>query len=82
LTIRHTHRAACHLRDSRGAKGSSNFSADQAHFLCELRTYEGCGVEALFWVDGGLLTAKRFDTRAPAVQWATIERDNFEKGGE
>ncbi len=31
-------------------------------------TYEGFGVEAIFWMDGELLTARRFDTRALAVQ--------------
>jgi hypothetical protein len=55
---------------------------DHAHFRCELRTYEGFGVEAIFWKEGKLLIARRFDTRALAVQWATLEREHIEKGGE
>jgi len=40
------------------------------------------GVEAQFRMDGELLIARRFDTRALAVQWATVEREHIEKGGE
>ena len=54
--------------------------SDQAQFRCELQTYEGWGVEAIFWMDGELLTARRFDTRALAVQWATIEREHIAQG--
>jgi hypothetical protein len=31
-------------------------------------------------MDGELLTARRFDTQALAVQWATIEREHIAKG--
>ena len=54
--------------------------SDQTHFRCELRAYEGWGVEAVFWMNGQLLVARRFDTRALAVQWAVIERQAVEKG--
>ncbi len=54
--------------------------SDHAHFRCELRTYEGWGVEAQFWMNGELLIGRRFDTRALAVQWATVERPHLEKG--
>jgi hypothetical protein len=43
---------------------------------------EAFGVEAIFWMDGEFLTARRFDTRALAVQWATIEREHIAKGHE
>jgi hypothetical protein len=56
---------------------------DHAHFRCELRTDGGeWGVEARFFVRGDLFIARRFDTRAMAVQWATIEREHIEKGGD
>jgi hypothetical protein len=45
------------------------------------RPDEEGGVEAQFWMIGELL-GRRFDTRALAVQWATIEREHIEKGGE
>jgi hypothetical protein len=55
--------------------------SDRAHFRCALRTYNGWGVEAQFWMNGELLIARRFDTRALAVQWAVVERKAIEKGG-
>jgi hypothetical protein len=57
--------------------------SDHEHFRCELRTHGGeWGVEAQFFVRGDLFIARRFDTRALAVQWATIERKHIEKGGD
>jgi hypothetical protein len=57
--------------------------SDHAHFRCELR-YHGdvWGVEPQFCMNGELLIGRRFDTRALAVQWATIEREHIEKGNE
>jgi hypothetical protein len=44
------------------------------HFRCELRTHEGWGVEAQFWMNGVLLIGRRLDTRALAVQCAMVGR--------
>jgi hypothetical protein len=55
--------------------------SDHEHFRCELGTHGGeWGVEAQFFVRGDLFIARRFDTRALAVQWASIEREHIEKG--
>jgi hypothetical protein len=57
--------------------------SDHEHFRCELRTHGGeWGVEAQFWINDELLIGRRFDTRALAVQWATVEREYIEKGGD
>jgi glutaredoxin-related protein len=53
---------------------------DQAHFRCELRSHDGWGIEAQFWMNGELLIGRRFDTRALAVQWAMAERQALEQG--
>jgi hypothetical protein len=55
---------------------------NHAHIRCELRTHEGWGVEAQFWMNGESLISRRFDRRALGVRWATIEREQIEKGGE
>jgi hypothetical protein len=39
-------------------------------------------VEAQFWMNGELLIARRFDTRAVGVQWAIGEREHIAKGNE
>jgi len=54
----------------------------RAHYRCELRSVGEWGVEAQFFKNGDLLIAQRFDTKALAVQWAVVEREHFEKGGE
>jgi hypothetical protein len=56
--------------------------SDHAHFRCELRAHGEWGVEAQFWMNGELLIARRFDSRALAVQWAVVERQAIEKGDE
>ncbi len=56
--------------------------SDHAHFRCVLRVHGEWGVEAQFWMNGELLIAQRFNTRALAVQWAVVERQAIEKGEE
>jgi hypothetical protein len=52
---------------------------DHAQFRCELRYFGEWGVEAQFFKNGDLLIARRFDTKAQAVQWAEVEREHLEK---
>jgi len=47
----------------------------------ELRYHGEYGVGAQFFKQGNLLIARRFDTKAVAVQWAELEREHIEKGG-
>ena len=54
--------------------------ADHAHFRCELLYHGDWCVEARFMRQGSLLSSRRFDTRALAVQWAEFERVDLEKG--
>src|SRR5262249_42536381 len=69
-------------RASQPGEGLFEFvrESDCAHLRCELRIYEGWGIETLFWMNGELLVARRFETRALAVQWAEFERKHIEKG--
>jgi hypothetical protein len=55
--------------------------ADHHTFSCELRYHGEFGVEAQFLRDGDLLIGRRFDTKALAVQWANLERQDLEQGG-
>ncbi len=56
--------------------------SDHAQFRCELR-YHGdfWGVEAQFLMNGDLLIAQRFETKALAMHWATLEREHLQKDG-
>ena len=47
---------------------------DAHELACELRYHGEYGVEAQLLKDGDLLIARRFDTRALAIQWAEGER--------
>jgi hypothetical protein len=56
--------------------------SDRAQFRCELR-YRGdfWGVEAEVFKQGCLLIARRFETKALAMRWAELERQQIENGG-
>ncbi len=56
--------------------------SDHAYFHCELR-YHGdfWGVEAQSLINGDLLIARRFETKALAVQWASLEREHLLNSG-
>lgn len=57
-------------------------ASDGARISCVLRNHGKWGVEAQFLERGELFFSRRFDTRALAVQWAQLERQDMEKGGE
>jgi hypothetical protein len=48
---------------------------------CELRDHGRFGVEAQFLIDREFRYSRRFESRALAEQWATLERQELEKGG-
>lgn len=48
---------------------------------CELR-YSEYGVEAQMLEDGELIIGRRFDTRELAIQWAELEKEELQKGGD
>jgi hypothetical protein len=50
------------------------FQKGNRTIVCELRVHGEFGVEAVF-LDGPRFHSRMFQTRALAVQWATIERD-------
>ncbi len=57
-------------------------ASDRAQIRCDLRYHRDFwGVEAQFLLNGDVLIARRFDTRALAVQWAELEREAIEKSG-
>jgi hypothetical protein len=49
---------------------------------CELLGFGRLGWVAQFFYDGKFRYSRRFETRALAVQWAELERQAIEKGGE
>ena len=51
-------------------------------FSCELKYHGEFGVEAQIFEDGWLLVGRRFDMRQLAVNWAMLEKEDIEKGGE
>jgi hypothetical protein len=51
-------------------------------FTCELKYHGEFGVEAQIFEDGWLLVGRRFDTRALAANWAMLEKEDLEKGGD
>jgi hypothetical protein len=55
---------------------------DHVDSRCELRIHSEWCVEAQFFRQGDVLIGRRFDSRALAMQWAMVERQEIEKGGE
>ena len=51
-------------------------------FSCELKYHGDFGVEAQIFENGDLLVGYRHHTRALAVQWATLQKEDIEKGGD
>ena len=51
-------------------------------FSCELKYHGEVGVEAQIFENGDLIVGRRFDTRQLAVNWAMLEKDDLEKGGD
>ena len=51
-------------------------------FSCELKYHGEVGVEAQIFENGDLIVGRRFDTRQLAVNWALLEKEDFEKGSE
>jgi hypothetical protein len=48
---------------------------------CELRYQGEYGVEAQFFHDGTFFSGRRFETKAQALAWAELERNEMEKEG-
>lgn len=56
-------------------------ASDWAQIRCDLRYLRDFwGVEAQFLLNGDVLIARRFETRALAVQWAKLECEYLKKG--
>ena len=51
-------------------------------YACELKYHGEFGLEAQNFEAGWLLVGRRFDTRALAANWAMLEKEDFEKGGD
>ena len=52
---------------------------DAVMWSCELRTYNGLGVEAQILRDGELVIGRTWPTRPLAIAWAEQERKDLEK---
>ena len=51
-------------------------------FACELKDHCEFSVEAQIFENGDLLVRRRFDTRALAVNWAMLDKEDLQKGGD
>jgi hypothetical protein len=51
-------------------------------FSCELKYHGEFGVEAQIFEDAEIIVGRRFDTRQLAVNWAMLEKEDLEKGGD
>lgn len=56
------------------------FLRGHVRFACELRTHGTYGVEAQFFRNEELWTARTFPTRELAIHWAELERVAIEHG--
>ena len=57
-------------------------ASDGVRFRCELSLNNEHGVEAQLFINDHLVISQQFTNRALAIQWAKVERECFEKGGE
>ena len=56
-------------------------ASDGVRFRCEL-SLNNDHVEAQLFINDQLVIRQQFTNRALAIQWANVERECFEKGGE
>jgi hypothetical protein len=51
-------------------------------FSCELKYHGEFGVEAQIFEDGEMFVGRTFQTRQLAVNWAMLEKEDIQKGGD
>jgi hypothetical protein len=56
------------------------FQRDADRFVCELVDHGPYGIEAQFFQNEDFLISRRFETRALAITWASLEREALLRG--